>query len=64
MAATSKPEAGDYLQNGKRLVEVKGYNRAGSLLVEDCATDEPDTITTTAAKAWRRVPRRKSGAKR
>jgi hypothetical protein len=64
LTKTAKPEAGDYLENGERMVYVTGYNNAGSLLVEDCRTGETDTLTTSAAKSWRRVPRRKRGSKR
>jgi hypothetical protein len=60
-ATASKPEAGDFLENGKRMVEVKGYNKAGSLLVEDAVTEETDTLTEEAAKSWRPVKRRKRG---
>lgn len=58
----SAPEAGDYLEDGKRMVYVTGFNGVGSLMVEDATTGTPDTLTKAAALAgWRIVPRGKHG---
>lgn len=58
-AVASKPEAGDYLQNGKRLVMVLSYTKTGALRVEDAQTEKVDTLTEW--RGWLPVKRRKRG---
>lgn len=59
MEKTSKPEAGDYLENGSRLVRVMGYTKAGELLIEDAVTEATEVLESSQLGSWRRVRRRK-----
>lgn len=61
MARQPKPEAGDYLENGTRLVRVMGYDRRGGLIVEDALTEAVETMAVSLLAGWRRVKRRKVG---
>lgn len=54
-----KPEAGDYLENGTRLVEVKGYTKSGELLIEDAVTEATEVLAVSQLSQWRRVQRRR-----
>lgn len=58
-ATTSKPEAGDYLTNGTRLVMVMAYTKTGALRVEDACTLKVDTLAEW--QDWRVVKRGKRG---
>lgn len=51
-----KPEAGDYLQNGKRLVMVLSYTKTGAFRVEDAQTYKVDTLSSL--EGWKPVERR------
>lgn len=59
--AASKPEAGDYLENGSRLVMVLSYNKRDEVLVEDAFSDVVESLPEVKLAEWRRVPRRKRG---
>ena len=58
--AAAKPEAGDYLENGEKLVAVLGYTSEGDLIVEDAMTGDAETVKADA-EGWRKVDRRKRG---
>lgn len=57
MALRPKPEAGDYLENGTRMVRVMGYTKSGDLEIEDALTEATEVLATSELGAWRTVRR-------
>lgn len=59
MALRGKPEAGDYLENGTRLVRVMGYTKSGELLIEDAMSESTEILAVSLLGDWRKVRRKR-----